>query len=177
MSATKRSVVLLLAASSVYAQDGAPVPSIKNATWAEHASLYGKSALCGSDEITLWSCETRERRYALCSSVVVNRSSGYVQYRAVESGKATLTFPATRRPPLGNFTYASSANGDASVDFKNGGYTYSLVDPLRGNSSIFVTGPGESGPTSEIKCDSGNQTLQINYTMKLIYDAGLWSGH
>ena len=82
-----------------------------------------------------------------------------------------FVYPAVRQSPAGSFTYEAYLNGDASVEFENDGYHYSLVDPLRDKSSILVASP--EGHTSEIKC-GGNQTLQVNYTMRLMYEAGVW---
>lgn len=167
---------LVLVGPGTFAQEPVPVSSITSATWSEYSGEYARSALCGEDEITLWTCERRKRTYSLCSSRAVTRNAGYIQYRASERGRITFVYPASRKPPLGSFTYQSFANGDASVDFENGGFRYSVLDPLRGNSSILVTGPGDSGATVEIPCNGGNQTLQVNYTMRLMHDSGAWSG-
>jgi len=151
--------------------DGAPVAAIREATWQEYRADYSQSPLCKKREITLWNCSVAKREYALCSSQVVNRTAGYMQYRAAKAGKLVFTYPTTERPPAGLFIYTSNANGDASVNFSSGGYRYELVDPLRGRSSILVTAP--DGQVTEIACGI-NQTLQINYTMRLMYDSGIW---
>ncbi len=96
-----------------------------------------------------------------------------MQYRASNGGKLTFTFPSLKKPPLGLFKYTSFVNGDASIEFANDGYQYALVDPLRGKSSIFVTAPGSPERTTVIQCEA-NQTLQVNYTMRLMYDSGVW---
>ena len=137
--------------------------------------MYQQSALCNKDEITLWSCETGKHVYSLCSSHIVTRTSGYVQYRASNHGKIVFTYPAEKKPPLGLFAYDLSANGNASVEFTSNGYGYTLSDPLRDKSSIFVSAP--SGKQTEIRCGDPNQTLQINYTMRLMYDSGVWDGN
>ena len=168
---------LVLIAPGTFAQDRVPASTITSATWATYSGYYGRSALCGDDEITLWTCERRKRTYSLCASRVVTRNAGYIQYRAAERARITFAHPSSRKPPLGSFAYHSAANGDASIEFERGGFRYSLLDPLRGNSSIRVTAPGDEGATTEITCNSGNQTLQVNYTMRLMYDAGVWTGH
>lgn len=167
---------LILAVAPVCAQDHTPGASITNATWAQHSSMYRHSPLCSEEEITLWSCENSKRVYSLCSSRAVTRTSGYMQYRASLGGKIEFTYPAGKKPPLGSFVYHSHANGDASIEFTSGGYGYALVDPLRDNSSIIVSAPAPSRKQTEIKC-GGNQTLQVNYTMRLMYDAGVWTGN
>lgn len=168
--------VLALACASAHAEQRTPVDSITTATWEQYRAEYWPSPLCGEDEITLWSCEAGKRAYALCASRVVTRSAGYLQYRAARHGKLEFTYPQQKKPPLGSFTYQSFANGNASVEFSNGGYGYTLVDPLRQASSILVTPPSGQGKQIEISC-GGNQTLQVNYTMRLMYDAGIWSDY
>lgn len=167
--------VLGLTTSTMLAQAHTPVSSIASATLDQYRGEYQQSPLCSRDEITLWSCESNKHVFSLCSSPAATRTTGYLQYRASNAGKVTLTYPATKVPPLGLFKYDSYANGDASVEFTNNGYRYSLIDPLRGNSFIRVAAPGAPGKTTEIAC-GGNQTLQVNYTMRLMYDFGVWPG-
>jgi hypothetical protein len=155
------------------AQASEPIPSITQATLKDAESEYQHSPLCAKEEITLWTCQTRKRVFSLCSSKVVDRTRGHMQYRASEAGKLVLQYPTEKRPPAGLFTYRSFLNGNASVEFSNGGYKYSLVDPLRSGSSILVSRPKSSDKTTEIACGP-NQTLQLNYTMRLMYDSGVW---
>jgi len=168
--------VLVSVATQALAQNRAPVSSITNATWAQYSGDYQRSPLCGKDEVTLWSCEAGKRVYSLCSSHEVTRTSGYMQYRASDHGKVVFTYPVEKRPPLGVFVYNSFGNGNASVEFTNNGYGYTLFDSLRGDSSIRVTAPAPSAKETEKKCP-GNQTLQLNYTMRLMYDSGVWAGY
>jgi hypothetical protein len=168
-------VALGLTTSTVFAQTHTPLPSIATATFDQYHGEYQESPLCAKDEITLWTCQANKRVFSLCSSRVATRTTGYLQYRASNAGKVTFSYPALKAPPLHAFQYHSFANGDASVEFSNDGYNYSLIDPLRGNSSILVSVPGASRKTTEIAC-GGNQTLQVNYTMRLMYDFGVWAG-
>ncbi|MET7143153.1 hypothetical protein M3S04_16070 [Xanthomonas sp. PPL139] len=156
------------------AQASEPGPSITQTALMDSESEYQHSPLCDKEELTLWTCQTRKRVFSLCSSKVVNRSSGYLQYRASEGGKLALRYPPDKKPPAGLFTYRSFLNGNASIEFANGGYRYSLFDPLRSASSISVSGPGASDKTTQIACGP-NQTLQLNYTMRLMHDAGVWA--
>ena len=169
-------VVLVLIAAPVLAQERSPVSSITEATFEQYRAEYQKSPLCSKDEITLWSCEASARVYSLCSSQVVTRTSGYMQYRASSRGQVVFMYPAEKKPPLGSFVYNSYGNGNASIEFKSNGYGYTLVDPLRGASSILVSPPSKSERETEIRCP-GNQTLQVNYTMRLMYDSGVWGGN
>lgn len=163
--------MLALVAPYALPQQSGPAVNIQGATWQEYSHNYPVSPLCAEDEISLWSCSTGKRNYSLCSSREVTRTQGYLQYLVSKAGKTEFTYPPTKRPPAGIFTYHSYPNGNASIEFVNNGYRYRLLDPLRSDSSISVVSP--SGESTEIAC-SGNQTLQINYTMRLMYDSGIW---
>jgi hypothetical protein len=167
-------VVLALAAVPLLAQESTPVSPTAKGTWSQYSGMYPHSPLCDKDEITLWSCENSKRVYALCASHVVTRTSGYLQYRASKRGKVVFTYPTEKKPPLGLFVYNLAGNGNASVEFMSNGYGYALFDPLREESSIQVSAPAPSGKQTEIAC-GGNQTLQVNYTMQLMRDAGVWT--
>lgn len=167
-------VILGLNTSIVLAQSDTPVPSITSATLSQYRGEYQQSPLCSKDEITLWSCEANKHVFSLCSSQVASRTTGYLQYRAASAGNMEFTYPAVKTPPLGLFKYNSFVNGDASIEFTNGEYHYSLIDPLRERSYILVLKPGSSTKNTEIACGP-NRTLQVNYTMRLMYDFGLWT--
>ncbi len=154
--------------------DNAPVDSITGARWADYQGMYEQSPFCAEDEITLWRCDKGSRHYVLCASQQVSKTSGYLQYHAFKGEREVFVYPATKRPPLGYFAYTSSANGDASLAFDNGGYHYQLIDPLRGTSYIDVSASDPQKPGAEIACESSNQSLQINYSMRLMYAAGIW---
>lgn len=173
--------LLLILSTSSFAQNAAqdqrPISSITDATWEEYKDMYSSSSLCSKEEITLWSCKTSGKTYALCSSKHVDKKSGYIQYKAAKNGNPIFAFPSSKIPPFGLFSYQSSANGDASLEFSNGGYDYSLIDPLRGRSLISVAPKKSPNRLSQIACNDANQTLQVNYTMRLMFDAGIWAGH
>ena len=145
--------------------------TIRKARLEDHLPLYTRSPLCEPNELTLWSCSIKKREYALCSSRAVSRSAGYFQYRASRSGKTVFVYPTARQSPAASFVYQAFPNGNASVEFVNDGYRYRLLDPLRDDSSILVT--SSKGQSSETAC-GGNQTLQLNYTMRLMHEAGVW---
>ena len=161
------------------AGDGQPAPlaSITGAPWSAYQDMYVSSPLCRADEITLWRCDTTRKRHALCASRQLTRDSGYLQYRVSEAGDLAFVFPATQTPPFGLFTYSSSPRGDASLAFSSGGRHYSLVDPLRGSSLIDVAGQAPDTADTQEVCQNANQTLQLNYTLKLMYEAGIWQGY
>ena len=164
---------LVVITSTVGAQDHKPVSSITTATLDEYRDQYQRSPLCSKNEITLWTCEKNRRLFSLCSSTAATRTTGYLQYRASDAGKVTFVYPATKAPPSGLFQYNSFGNGNASVEFTNKGYNYTLMDPLRDHSSILVSASGSPTKATEIVCGS-NQSLQGNYTMRLMYDFGIW---
>jgi hypothetical protein len=153
-----------------------PFPSITNAKWSDFKDMYDKSTLCSENEITLWTCKTSSKIYSLCSSKQMTKNSGYLQYRASKAGHLVFVFPASKMPPIHKFLYVTSMAGDASLHFSNGGYKYTLIDPLRGHSLIDITGKSLQHGV-EVTCKNENQTLQLNYTMKLMYDAGIWQGY
>ena len=165
---------LALAMPPAASQDSELLPSIRDAEWQTHSDYYPPSPLCGHDEVTLWSCKVRAREYSLCASRVMTRDEGHMQYRASDAGTTVFTSPAEKRPPAGLFTFTTFANGDASIRFENRGYHYTVIDRLRGDSSIMVAAPDGRGST--IDC-GGNQTLQVNYTLRLMHESGIWVRH
>ena len=104
-------LVLGLTTLTALAQAHVPVPSITDATLDQYRDMYQQSPLCTKAEITLWSCETKKRVFSLCSSPVVTRTTGYMQYRASNAGQLTFAYPAIKTPPLGLFKYNSFGNG------------------------------------------------------------------
>lgn len=165
--------IFTFSTACAWSQEWAPVSSITGARWEDYRDMYDRSPLCAREEITLWTCATSKKVFSLCSSPVVNKTSGYIQYRASKNGKIVFVYPLAKSSPSGLFDYESAPSGDASISFMNAGYTYRLVDPLRSNSFISITAPEARGKETLINCDS-NQTLQINYSMRLMYDSGIW---
>lgn len=129
--------------------------------------------LCRSNEVTLWTCETAAKIYSLCSSRSVDRANGYFQYRAGTPSRQEFAFPAQKIHPAGRFEYFLGANGNASMSFKNGGYSYELVDDLWGRSYISIDGP-RSSESSTVACKNGNQSLQENSAIERMKSAGLF---
>ena len=166
-------MIMALTTATASAQEHSPASSVSDDAWLEYQAEYPRSPLCGEDEVTLWSCATGKRIYSLCSSRLLSRTSGYMQYRASRHGEVVFTYPLEKKPPAGSFSYTLFGNGDASVEFVNEGYVYTLFDPLRDGSFLFVSPPDSAEKGSLIKCPP-NQTLQVNYTMALMYDSGVW---
>lgn len=160
-----------LDAQPAASQESGLPPSIRDAEWQAHSQYYPHSPLCGADEVTLWSCEVGDRQYSLCSSREMTRGEGHMQYRAADAGTTVFNYPAGKQPPAGLFTYTAFPNGDASIGFVNNGYRYTVIDRLRGDSSIVVDAP--DGTNSTVGC-GGNQSLQVNYTLRLMYESGVW---
>lgn len=82
-----------------------------------------------------------------------------------------FVYPAVKQPPAGLFDFMTFPNGDASIAFEHEGDRYLLMDALRGDSAVEVGGP--QGEATRTSCGS-NQTLQVNYTLRLMHEAGLW---
>lgn len=139
-----------LTMSSTTVQASGLAPSIMRATWESHSEYYSRSPLCEDNDITLWSCTVRKQEYALCSSRVMTRDRGYMQYRASQASAAVLVYPAVKRSPAGLFVYTAFPNGDASIEFETDGHRYTLVDLLRGDSSMVTSAP--DGASSKITC-------------------------
>ena len=141
-------------------------------SWVEHASDFPSSPLCRPNEVTLWTCTVRHQRFSLCASSGALSPASYIQYRAQDRhGRIVLRYPEPLRAPGSAFAYAYSATGDAEVDFSIGAYSYSLVDPLRGVSLLFVDRAGTE--VARHSCDEGNQSLQRNDTIALMRALGV----
>jgi hypothetical protein len=153
-----------------------PASNITDATWEEYKDMYTSSPLCSKEEITLWSCETSTKIHSLCSSTHITRKAGYIQYRVSKNGQTIFTFPNSKTLPFGLFSYNTTANGSPYIVFSNGGYEYRLIDQVD-RSEILVTQKKSPHPSSQISCNKGNQTFEVNYTERLIFDAGIWSNY
>lgn len=170
-----KKVFLLLGLAAVNHAIGAQDSddAITSAEYANYKALYPSSSLCDANEITLWRCDTSKKKYALCSSRQLSKTSGYLQYRAASSARLEFVFPAEKQAALGHFSYESFANGDAILSFRNAAYEYQLVDPLRDRSSLRVNALNPANKSVTIVCQA-NQTLQLNYTLRLMAESGLW---
>ena len=82
-----------------------------------------------------------------------------------------LVYPEAKQPPAGLFAFMVSSDGDAAIEFEHQGDRYALVDALRGGSAVVVQSP--AGPKERTSCGS-NQTLQVNYTLRLMHESGIW---
>lgn len=140
--------------------------------WVHDVSDYPSSPLCKPAEVTLWTCTARHQTFSLCAQRGPASRHTAIQYRVRDrSGRIVLRYPDPPRAARSAFTYLSSANGDAEVDFSIGAYGYSLVDPLRDVSFISVVKDGKE--VSHLSCDEGNQSLQLNDTIALVKALGL----
>lgn len=148
-------------------------PNIANAQWERFEEMYPTSALCEVEEITLWTCEDDEATYSLCSSIEVTEDTGYIQYRVGTDSGTTFIFPEQKRHPKGVFTQHMIPSGDVTITFSHEGPAYMLVDRLRGPSAIQVRAESENDELAGVACHNDNQSLQLNYTLKLMYQAGI----
>lgn len=160
-----------LVSCAAISQESGPADAISEAKWSDYAEHYPVSALCTDDEVTLWSCGFEQREFALCSSREMSRDAGHLQYRVAEAGAVVFVYPEVKQPPAGLFTFETFANGDAALGFVHDGQRYAVVDRLRGEGSVTVR--AADGSSDEVDC-AGNQTLQLNYTLRLMHEAGMW---
>ena len=159
-------------AAQVSSADLKDFPNIASAQWKDYKTSYPSSRLCKKDEITLWTCHGKGKTYSLCSSHDITTATGYIQYRVGNGYNVTFKVPTVERVPLGVFTYVID-NANAWVSFHSGGYDYTLGAPLRAKSWIWVsTASGAKGGTG-VDCREGNQSLTLNYTIKLMTLAGI----
>ncbi len=169
--------IALCGGSSLLANAGQPAtkssPNIVNARWVDYKDMYPTSLLCKAHDITIWTCNGKEKTYSLCSSQEITKDSGYMQYRAGSDYEATFRFPERKRHPKGFFKQHSSPNGDASVTFQNDNYNYTLIDRLRDTSSILVSKESDGNAAVHISCRNASQSLQLNYTLKLMELSGV----
>ena len=136
-------------------------------SWVKDPSDFPSSPLCGSAEVTLWTCTAQRRTYSLCAQRGALSDPITIQYRVRDRrGRIVLRYPEPMRAPRSVFSYMCSANGDAEVEFTIGQSTYALVDPLRDVSFISVTRDGKE--LTHRTCSEGHQSLQLNDTMALM---------
>lgn len=163
--------LLVLSGLAAARDDGGSSPAVAGARLADYRDEYPTSALCDTDEITLWTCQTEARTYSLCSSPRINAGAGYIQYREGDDSQVEFAFPGHKRHPAGIFELNIGANGDAGVEFQVGKRGYTLVDRLRGRSSLWVAAGPDGQRVAEVACGNANQSLQLNYTIKLMQAA------
>ena len=144
--------------------------------WVTDAPDFPSSPLCGSGEVTLWTCTAAHKTFSLCAQGGVAAQDAAIQYRVRDrSGKIVLRYPEPMRAPRSAFSYECSANGDAEVDFSIGKIGYALVDPLRDVSFISVTKGDKE--LAHLRCAEGNQSLQLNDTIALMHALGVPAPH
>lgn len=165
------SFALVVMSCTAMSQESGPADAISEAKWSDYAGHYPASTLCADDEVTLWSCGFDQREFAICSSREMSRDVGHLQYRVADAGAVVFLYPEVKQPPAGLFTFDTYANGDAALGFVHDGQRYAVVDRLRGEGS--VTMQAADGSIHEVDC-AGNQTLQLNYTLRLMHEAGMW---
>jgi len=148
------------------------VDNISNSHWKDYQKMYPHSPLCKRDEITLWTCKKAKKIYSLCSSNVNSRHK-YIQYRVAYKHRLIFKYPTTKLNPKGLFKYNLYSNGNAMMEFYNKDYKYELVDSLRSVSQIYVFKKSLNKQVSTITCKNSNQSLQLNYTIKLMSIMGI----
>jgi hypothetical protein len=136
------------------------------------SSLAALLSLCSSDEETIFSCRTKRKTYEVCASKDLSATSGYMQYRAGLNGKAEFVFPRERLVPVGHFRFRLLARG-AQLTFENGGFTYEIVEPLIGKTTIWVSrGNGSSQAAQE--CQNFTDSLTLTTTQNRFKSLGIY---
>lgn len=91
--------------------------------------------LCGTDEITYFSCRSKQKLVSLCGSARIDETKGYIQYRFGSKAAVELAFPAKGRHPLGVFSKGfiiwSHGGYEATVNFSRGQYRYAIYSNLQ----------------------------------------------
>lgn len=103
------------------------------------STLVLSGSLCSSNELSVWSCNTKDGRIAsICGSKDLSRKSGYMQYRIARNGSLEMVYPESRLHPKGIFQFNLYAN-TLDIKFSKGAYTYTMYsDPKSQESAIFV---------------------------------------
>jgi hypothetical protein len=121
-------------------------------------------SLCAQNERAVWSCETvKERKLvSICSSQVLDKMRGYVQYRFGRVGQVEMEFPRERVNTQAAFTYSRYTRPLVTylkLEFVNNGFTYTISDdsngeekPARRDAYITVKPAGAAGARTQLRC-------------------------
>lgn len=127
------------------------------------------ATLCTSVEVTEWSCSTRSKSYALCSSKDLGPHSGYLQYRAGTT-RPEFRYPAALEHPAGRFELRLLPRG-VLMRFTNDGVRYVIDEPLAGPTTIDIV--RDDAPIASITCRSSSDTLTLTRTLEHFRAAGV----
>jgi hypothetical protein len=134
--------------------------------------LAAPLSLCSTDEETIFSCHTKRKTYEICASKDLSATSGYMQYRAGSNGKAEFVFPSQRLVPVGHFKFRLLARG-AQLTFQNGGFTYEVVEPLIGKTTIWVS-QGNGATQAAQECQNFTDSLTLTTTQNRFKSLGIY---
>jgi hypothetical protein len=121
---------------------------------------WHEATLCETGENVVWSCRTKRRTVSVCASRRMTATQGYFQYRAGQPGKLELVYPAQRVHPRGRFKYQLYIQGNTSLSFSSGGFSYSLVDDLRSPDDEVIVEKGDK-LISRSTCNNGGEGFSI----------------
>jgi hypothetical protein len=113
------------------------------------ASTVPTPSHCSASEAVIFSCRIKgsAKILSLCGSKQLGKDAGYLQYRFGPPEAVELAFPNERGNSLAQFEYRHyfrSQVDQTSVNFKNGGYTYSIYDDYVGDIKPSETRRGVS---------------------------------
>ena len=135
-------------------------------------SLAAPLSLCSAREETIFSCHTKRKTYEICASKDLSATSGYMQYRVGSNGKAEFMVPSQRLVPVGHFKFGLLARG-AQLTFQNGEFTYEIVEPLIGKTTIWVL-PRNGSAIQAAECQNSTESLTLTTTLNRFKSLGIY---
>jgi hypothetical protein len=133
----------------------AAAPAPARISLGQPVEAYRGKTLCEAGEAVVWSCNAKTRTISVCASKELTATTGYIQYRAGNPGKVELTYPAAKVHPRGRFTAGFYPQGNTSLDFRNGGYAYSVVEQLRSDEDEVIVEDPAGKMVSHTICNGG----------------------
>ena len=119
------------------------------------SSSLQTNSLCAKDEHIIFSCTIKRsaKIVSLCSSPLLTKEQGYLQYRFGLPTKIELEFPKDRQATQKHFHYSHYFRFQVDlteIKFEIDGYEYSIFDDYNGEEKptistqgISVTSPGK----------------------------------
>ena len=129
---------------------------------ATSASQLQPASLCESTEKIVFNCTVGKasKLVSLCSSKVLTKDQGYLQYRFGLPGKIELEFPKQREQTQSAFKYSHYFRAQfdqTEISFTSDGYEYAIFDdyngeqkPAQRDQGIRITSPG--GKETTLNC-------------------------
>ena len=133
--------------------------------------LAAPQTLCSPNEDVVFSCSAKRKTYEICASKDLSATSGYMQYRAGSNGKVEFRYPDKRVAPAGRFKLSLLPRG-AQLTFRNGKFTYEIVEPLIGQTRIWVSRGDRAIQATE--CQNSTESLTLTATQNRFKSLGIY---